>query len=61
MQARADSTLVGLIGSSCSDEVVGGIKSITEAGGWSRSDAAVFAFATLFGAVAGLIVVVASL
>ena len=28
----ADSTLVGLIGSSCSDEVVGGIKSITEAG-----------------------------
>ncbi len=28
----ADSTLVGLIGSSCSDEVVGGIKTITEAG-----------------------------
>ncbi len=28
----ADSTLVGLIGSACSDEVVGGIKSITEAG-----------------------------
>ena len=28
----ADSTLVGLIGSSCSDETVGGIKSITEAG-----------------------------
>ena len=28
----ADSTLVGLIGSACSDEVVGGIKTITEAG-----------------------------
>ena len=28
----ADSTVVGLIGSSCSDETVGGIKSITEAG-----------------------------
>lgn len=28
----ADSTLVGLIGSACSDETVGGIKSITEAG-----------------------------
>ena len=28
----ADSTIVGLIGSSCSDETVGGIKSITEAG-----------------------------
>jgi branched-chain amino acid transport system substrate-binding protein len=28
----ADSTLVGLIGSSCSDETVGGIKSITDAG-----------------------------
>lgn len=28
----ADSTLVGLVGSSCSDETVGGIKSITEAG-----------------------------
>jgi len=28
----ADSTLVGLIGSSCSDETVGGIKAITEAG-----------------------------
>lgn len=28
----ADSTLVGLIGSSCSDETVGGIKTITDAG-----------------------------
>ncbi len=28
----ADSTIVGLIGSSCSDETVGGVKSITEAG-----------------------------
>jgi len=28
----ADSTIVGLIGSSCSDETVGGIKSITDAG-----------------------------
>lgn len=28
----ADSTLVGLIGSSCSDETVGGIKSLTDAG-----------------------------
>ena len=28
----ADSTIVGLIGSACSDEVVGGIKTITEAG-----------------------------
>lgn len=28
----ADSTLVGLIGSACSDEVVGGIQTITEAG-----------------------------
>ncbi|HEY4687851.1 MAG TPA: branched-chain amino acid ABC transporter substrate-binding protein [Anaerolineae bacterium] len=28
----ADTTLVGLIGSSCSDETVGGIKAITEAG-----------------------------
>jgi len=28
----ADSTLVGLVGSSCSDETVGGIKAITEAG-----------------------------
>ncbi|MDH4141493.1 MAG: branched-chain amino acid ABC transporter substrate-binding protein [Chloroflexota bacterium] len=28
----ADSTLVGLIGSACSDEAVGGIKAITEAG-----------------------------
>ena len=28
----ADKTLVGLIGSSCSDETVGGIKTITEAG-----------------------------
>lgn len=28
----ADSTLVGLVGSSCSDETVGGIASITEAG-----------------------------
>ena len=28
----ADSTLVGLVGSACSDEVVGGIKTITEAG-----------------------------
>jgi len=28
----ADTTLVGLIGSSCSDETVGGIKSITDAG-----------------------------
>ena len=28
----ADSTIVGLVGSACSDEVVGGIKSITEAG-----------------------------
>jgi branched-chain amino acid transport system substrate-binding protein len=28
----ADSTLVGLIGSSCSDETVGGIKAITDAG-----------------------------
>jgi branched-chain amino acid transport system substrate-binding protein len=28
----ADSTLAGLIGSACSDEAVGGIKSITEAG-----------------------------
>lgn len=28
----ADSTLVGLIGSSCSDEIVGGIASITDAG-----------------------------
>jgi branched-chain amino acid transport system substrate-binding protein len=28
----ADSTLVGLVGSTCSDETVGGIKSITEAG-----------------------------
>ena len=32
VKLAADSTLVGLIGSSCSDEVVGGIKSITEAG-----------------------------
>ncbi len=28
----ADSTIVGLIGSACSDEVVGGIKTLTEAG-----------------------------
>jgi branched-chain amino acid transport system substrate-binding protein len=28
----ADSTIVGLIGSSCSDETVGGIKTLTEAG-----------------------------
>ena len=28
----ADSTLVGLVGSACSDETVGGIKTITEAG-----------------------------
>lgn len=28
----ADSTLVGLVGSSCSDETVGGVKSITDAG-----------------------------
>lgn len=28
----ADSTLVGLVGSACSDETVGGIKSLTEAG-----------------------------
>jgi branched-chain amino acid transport system substrate-binding protein len=28
----ADSTLVGLVGSSCSDETVGGIKSLTDAG-----------------------------
>ena len=28
----ADSTIVGLVGSACSDEVVGGIKTLTEAG-----------------------------
>ncbi len=32
VKLAADSTLVGLIGSSCSDEVVGGIKTLTEAG-----------------------------
>ncbi len=32
VKLAADSTLVGLVGSACSDEVVGGIKTITEAG-----------------------------